>query len=174
LQIPIFRLANLAGLFYFPYLCKNPKMKVSKNFVIEEFVPPQIVRLYKGGERCLWFVDPRIIECGQLVRDILDSAITINNYHVGGPYKERGFRLPNTRTGASYSQHRFGRAIDLSSEKYTPLEIIEAMRANYRKFAEIGICTIENPEFTKTWVHLDCRTPLPFYPMNDFFMVNPV
>jgi len=149
-------------------------MKVSKNFVIQEFVPPQIHRFYKGDQRCLWFINQNIIKGAQLLRDILDSPIQANNWHKGGILDERGYRLPRTKTGGDWSQHKLSNALDVSSEKYTPLQIIEAMRANYSKFAAIGIYTIENPDFTKTWVHMDCRAPLPFYPMNDFFMVNPV
>jgi len=148
-------------------------MKVSNNFVIQEFIPPQIYSMFGGGERCLWYIDRRIILATQLLRDILGSPLTANNWHTGGPYSERGYRIPNTKTGAKFSQHKFGRAVDLSSDKYTPAQMLEAMRANFDKFKEIGILTVENLEFTPTWLHMDCRQPLSNYPKNDFFIVDP-
>ena len=96
-----------------------------------------------------------------------------NNWHTGGPYSERGYRIPTTKTGAKFSQHKLSKAIDLSSDKYTPAQILEAMRANFDKFKELGILTVENLEFTPTWLHMDCRQPLSTYPKNDFFIVDP-
>jgi hypothetical protein len=149
-------------------------MKVSNNFIIQEFVPPQIYSLFGGGEKCLWYIDPRIIQGVQLLRDILDTPIMVNNWHKGGVLDERGYRIPGSKTGATYSQHRFGRACDVSSEKYSPAQIFEAMRAHFQEFKELDVLTIENLNFTPTWVHMDCRPALSIYPKNDFFIVDPV
>lgn len=59
-------------------------MKVSNNFVIQEFIPPQIYSMFGGGERCLWYIDRRIILATQLLRDILGSPLTANNWHTTG------------------------------------------------------------------------------------------
>jgi len=148
-------------------------MKVSNNFVIQEFVPSQIYGIFGGGEKCLWYIDPRIIQAVQLLRDILDTPIMVNNWHKGGTLDERGYRMPRTKTGGDISQHKYGRACDLSSQKYKPAQILEAMRANFDKFKELEVLTVENLTFTPTWVHMDCRPALSIYPMNDFFIVDP-
>ena len=148
-------------------------MQVSKNFVIQEFVPPQIYNLFADKTRCLWYVKPELIKGVQLLRDILDSPITVNNWHKGGPFSESGYRIPPTKTGSVYSQHKLRCAADPRSEKYTPKQMQEAMRAHFDEFKKLGIRTLESLAFTPTWVHMDCRPALDFYPEYDFYFVEP-
>jgi hypothetical protein len=40
------------------------------------------------------------------------GPITVNDWSWGGTFKESGYRSATSRTGAKYSQHRYGRAFD--------------------------------------------------------------
>lgn len=125
-------------------------MKVSENFHLKEFMP---TRTYsRWGDSCIWFLDPRVITIAQLLRT-RTAAITIN----GNGYNMSGFRPPYTKVGASLSQHRFGRAIDVKVKGWTPTEIQKEIEDNFEIYQKAGLTTIENVEFTKTWNHLDCR-----------------
>ena len=57
-------------------------MKVSKNFILQEFVPKGMYEKY--GDSCIWFIDNRIIEVAQFFRDRYGKPITINDWHKGG------------------------------------------------------------------------------------------
>lgn len=126
---------------------------VSKNFIIQEFVPPSIYERF--GESSIWFIDQRIILLAQFFRDMY-GPITINNWHTGGIYDSRGFRPPNDPDGGFLSQHKFGRAVDLGFRN-APAEVVRNyIRKDFiRLNKEFGLTTIE--EGTPTWVHLDLR-----------------
>ena len=144
-------------------------MKVSKNFDIRELVPETIWDTY--GERSVWFIDPRTISFLQELRDIFEEiypgnvSININTWHTGGSRTKSGFRLPNETTGAKFSQHKFGRAVDIqvfvgNSKNRSQLDSKEVNRiifANEQRLMAKGLTTVENVEYTKGWNHLDCR-----------------
>ena len=128
--------------------------QVSKNFIIQEFVPPVVFNQF--GDRAIWVVDPRIIGFCQWLRDYTGKAVTINNWHQGGPRSESCFRLPLSTTGASLSQHKFGRAVDAKVDGLTPDEVRGIIRKNYDLLlVNYGITTIEKD--TPSWAHADCR-----------------
>lgn len=131
-------------------------MVVSKNFILQEFVPESVWNKYSTNST--WFIDPRIIRIAQFLRDRYGLPATINNWHRGGEYNESGYRLPTTKTGASLSQHKFGRAIDIkfldkSNSFYD--EIREDIKKHEEEFRKVGVTAVE--EGTKSWIHLDCR-----------------
>ncbi|MDK2909652.1 MAG: hypothetical protein PWR20_1219 [Bacteroidales bacterium] len=128
-------------------------MKVSKNFVIQEFVGPAIINA--RGEKAIQLLDYRIILIAQFIRDYFGRPMTINNWHIGGHFTERGFREPQTHTGAPFSQHKFGRAIDFTLDGLSPEEIRTEILKNQQLFLEKGLTCIEAK--TPTWVHIDCR-----------------
>jgi hypothetical protein len=142
-------------------------MKVSNNFTIQEFVPKAVYEQW--GVSSMWFVDPRIISLAQFFRDHFGSSITINNWHTGGKYSERGFRLPDTKTGGALSQHKFGRAVDMSISGQTPETIFKEVKENENLFLAKGLTTVENPEFTPSWFHVDIRVT----GLNKLLVVNP-
>lgn len=146
-------------------------MQLTKNFNLKEFVPKSIYEGY--GDGAVWFIDPRLPTGAQAVYEILKKALVkpvgeftnmrmvINN----ADRDESGFRLPDTKTGAALSQHKFGRAIDF---------VIELERAGrgweYCASLEIQhiICLPENwlilkgffttmEKDTIGWTHLDMR-----------------
>lgn len=127
--------------------------KLSKNFIIQEFVAEDIYKRF--GSSSIWFIDKRIVELAQFLRDNFGKPVYINNWHKGGVRDESGYRLPNTSTGAEFSQHKFGRAIDLRIKDYTSEEIRQYIRDVFPALLEMGLTTIEKN--TPTWVHIDCR-----------------
>lgn len=131
-------------------------MNVSKNFILQEFIPEEIWDRF--GPNAIWFVDPRIIRIAQFIRDMYGLPVTINNWHNGGKYKESGFRLPTTKTGAKLSQHKFGRAIDikfLDKPNSFYKEVREDIKKHEEEFIKLGVTAVE--EGTKSWLHVDCR-----------------
>ena len=65
-------------------------MKVSENFELEEFVPHAIYELYK--DKSIWFIDYRCINFAELILKHFKIDVTINNWHQGGSFQDRGFR----------------------------------------------------------------------------------
>ena len=130
-------------------------MKVAENFIIQEFVPKEIYE--KFGERSIQFVDPKIIQVVQTLRELLGKSITVNNWHSGGQYNESGFRTPNTSTGAGLSQHKFGRAADIKVDGMTSKEVYDFIIKHKAFLMPKGLTTLENINATPTWVHCDVR-----------------
>lgn len=137
-------------------------IKVSKDFYLWEFVPPDIYEKY--GENSMWFLDPKIIKAAQFTRDFFKRPIYINTWKLGSVnghiYKDSGFRTPetvvNNTSMASLSQHVFGRAVDLKITNIPAPEVQEEIKAGWRQFKEAGITAIELG--TETWTHLDVRS----------------
>lgn len=125
----------------------------SEFFEIQEFVDP--VTYSARGEKSAELIDPRIVSVADLLRQQIGKPVTINNWHTGGRYKESGLRHFATTTGARYSQHKYGRAIDCKVKDVAPEAVREFIRDHWEMFKAVGLTTIEKD--TPTWVHLDCR-----------------
>ena len=128
-------------------------MKVSKDFSLAEFVPPVIYEKYV--DKSLWFIDPKIVQIAQFIRDRFGKPMTTNNYLTGGSYQYSAFRDSACTIGATNSQHRHGRAIDFRIKGITPQEVREDIIRNYGLYRPTGLTTIEAD--TATWIHVDCR-----------------
>lgn len=124
--------------------------KISEHFLIPELVPPEIWNAW--GEKSIWFIDRRIVNAAEKIRTYFNVPMFINTWHWGGQYKERGFRSFGTTTGAQFSQHKFGRAIDFS---FTNIKSDEVFEVITKKWADFGITTIE--QGTRGWNHVDVR-----------------
>ena len=129
-------------------------MRVSRNFVIQEFVPEDIYDVF--GDRSIWFVDPIIIKVAQFFRDRYNVPIIINDWHIGGKRNLSGFRPPYVKLGAKLSQHRMGRAVDLKWEGLDPDKVRQNIKDNQEDFMAVGVTAVE--ESTDTWLHIDVRT----------------
>lgn len=129
-------------------------MKLSENFILQEFVP-QVLWTYKG-ESSIWFLDQRLIWLVQFFRNYFGKPITLNDWMDGGKLNDCGFRLPDSKTGAVLSQHKFGRAADLHFEGITNYDTIrQEIKDNWPLFKAEGLTTIEDN--TDTWLHIDIR-----------------
>lgn len=129
-------------------------MKVSENFILKEFVDP--VTYSERGENSIHLIDDRIITLAQYFRTLY-GATTINNWHNGGQYKESGLRRSDTSTGAKYSQHKFGRAVDLKFSDTTVQKVYQDIMDNKQMFYNAGLRVVENISATPTWLHIDVR-----------------
>jgi hypothetical protein len=126
---------------------------MTKNFSIQELVPPEVFS--ERGNAASQLMDIRIVNVAQWLRDKTGKPITINNWSNGGQFKESGLRNFATSTGAKWSQHKYGRAIDLKVEGMQAEEVRQLIRNNWTTLKAIGLTTIEKD--TPTWVHIDCR-----------------
>lgn len=133
-------------------------MKLTKNFYLREFIDPETFKQY--GDKSIWFIDPRIANIAQKLRDRLGIALYVNTWHMGGVFKYSGFRPPACPVGASKSQHKFGRAIDVKTleNKESGADMIrQEIINNFYTYHNLGVTTIESEEFAPTWCHVDLR-----------------
>jgi len=145
-------------------------MKISKHFELQELVPPSIFQTF--GLTAIQFIRPEILAVLDLLREKVGKPVIVNNWHTGGQYKESGYRIPHTKTGARYSMHKLGIAADVKVNGMTPMQVLAVILADHDEFKAAGMTTYENPAFTPTWLHIDCRqVARPDH--NAFRMVNP-
>jgi hypothetical protein len=128
-------------------------MQVTKNFSVQELVPPDVYNA--RGDAAAQLIDLRIVLVAQWLREKTGQSIVINNWNSGGQYQESGLRNFDTATGAKWSQHKFGRALDLKVNGMEPEAVRQLIRDNWDTLKVIGLTTIEKD--TPTWVHIDCR-----------------
>ena len=128
-------------------------MKISPHFYLQEFVPANIFNQW--GKNSRWFIDSRIIEAAESIRNQVKKPVIINNWKDGGSYQYSGYRSPVCNVGSSTSQHRWGRAIDVKIPGVDLLQLYSFIKRNPDKF--LDITTLENINHTKTWIHADCR-----------------
>lgn len=125
-----------------------------KYFSIKEFVDPDTYNT--PGMDPLWVMDPRILFTAQGIRIALGKPMTINNWHSGGSFSNRGFRGMNSGVGAVHSQHRYGRAIDFDIAGMSADEVRTWIKANLSKLDCLKYIT--TLETGITWVHIDVRS----------------
>lgn len=130
-------------------------MKINQYFDLREFVPPEIWGRY--GEKSIWFVDPKVFAIASAYREFFGVPVIVNTWHNGGQLTYRGYRPPDTKIGATFSQHRFGRAFDCHFVGLTVQEAYKRICDNFAPFAAVGLTTLEDVAHTPTWLHSDCR-----------------
>lgn len=122
---------------------------IPKHFKIQELVTPSIYKVL--GNRSLIVMDARILYTADILREHFGKSITINNWHKSGNFSQRGFR-DSSSVGATYSQHRYGRALDMDIKGVTAEEARVEIVKNRDKFKYIT--TLESDV---SWLHIDCR-----------------
>lgn len=134
------------------------------NFSIKELVHPHVYDSW-GEERIIHFLDLRVFRGWQWIRSQRGNPIFMNTWGINVPdgypeFVDRGLRWPGkSNAGSITSQHYFGRAGD-GDEPGTPAkELYEwILKPDHQKaLLDIGVTTIEDIDFTETWIHLDCR-----------------
>jgi hypothetical protein len=131
-------------------------MKVSENFSLVEFIPQSVWNQFH--ESGLWFIDPRLITSVQWLRKMLKVPLVINNWHSGGTFQNRGFRPKSSPVWKEFSQHSFGRALDLSSPDMPHKDVYKWVLDNQDLIlANTAFTTVEDIEAAPTWLHLDIR-----------------
>jgi hypothetical protein len=144
------------------------RIQVSEHFYLDEFIDPIIYG--KWGAKSLSLIDKRMIQAAEFIRVGMGASVTINNWATGGQYRESGLRRFDTRTGASMSQHKFGRAIDVKVKGATPREVHAFLIQNEKHLIQTQIITtLENYSATPSWTHVDCRLTM----LDKLLVVNP-
>ena len=129
------------------------RIKVSADFYLDEFLPKDIYERFR--ENGIWFIDRRLIDVAQFLRNHFNKPIVINNWVHEGVYEYSGFRPPDSLVGAKLSQHKFGRAMDLHFAGLDPEEVRKEIKNNESYFFQGGVRAVELD--TPTWTHIDIR-----------------
>jgi hypothetical protein len=127
-----------------------------KYFKIRELIPPDMDRtiLRKGATWAFdTLFDERLLRTMDNLREKFGRMV-VNTWKNNGRHCFRGFRPPECTIGARFSQHRFGRAIDMVPLDSTVEHIREEILAypNSQRFKHIG-----GMEMGTSWLHIDVR-----------------
>jgi len=141
-----------------------------KYFALNELVPPDVIA--SRGEQAWQLMDDRILRGADWLREKFGPCV-INGKFGGKGFTESGLRNPLTTTGARWSQHKFGRAVDLKFLKVNVKEVYDYILANQPEARANGITTVENINATPSWLHCDCRLLPETFPANGILVVNP-
>ena len=124
-------------------------------FTIEELVPESVSKSVK--ERYLWNIfDYRILVTADRLRKRYGKLLA-NTWPWGGRHRYRGYRPQECKIGSKYSQHRYGRAIDLEPMIVTAEEIRQDILSGQNEETFEYITAIE---LGTSWLHIDCRSHL--------------
>ncbi len=138
-------------------------MKVSNNFIMQEFIPPKeyatIMKLKTEQGRLKAFyklVDKRIVELAQFYREFFKVPIIINNWHSGGTYTLRGMRPTSSKVGAKHSMHKSKPcgAFDCDVKGKTAEQVRDIIMDNQELFYSKGLRRLEDDV---TWIHNDLK-----------------
>lgn len=135
---------------------------ITKNFILPEFISKETWDKY--GHRALWFIDDRIIQTCQKLRDNLGIPLTINNWYYGGDRNESGLRVEGMKNYSSTSQHAFGRAVDIISKDMSAEEMRQHIYNKRHDYPHIKAI-----ERNVSWLHIDCR----YTNSNNFMLFDP-
>lgn len=127
--------------------------KISDNIFITEVVSQDVYN--KFGINAVWFLDHRIINVVEWLRVYFNKPVILNNWYNGGKIEHAGYRTPDCRIGAKFSQHKFGRALDFNIQDFQPEVIRNFIRKQFPMLRNLGLSAMEKD--TPSWVHIDCR-----------------
>jgi hypothetical protein len=166
-------------------------------FDVRELVPKEVYDTFK--ESSWQFVSDNIMKLLVFMYNFFTSyytkdanvekiSILINNWHIGGPFQNRGLRtvtyimsqVAKKIKTAMLSQHVGGstNAIDFNiivhykdgrRELINSDKIFDIIIASEKEFLEAGLTTLENKTMTQGWTHADCR----YTGLNKIYVVNP-
>lgn len=134
-------------------------MQILPHFHAKELVPPGVWRMHKAGSVSVrWFLQPRLLELLRAFRKRW-GPLVVNTWADGGDLSYRGYRPPRTSTGAEFSQHKLGAAVDFHAlrDGLTPEDIRADIMANQSHWYRCGLRAIEDGDIATTWVHADVR-----------------
>ncbi|MEH6347773.1 MAG: hypothetical protein V7785_21945 [Bermanella sp.] len=124
------------------FKCKQP-------IGIKELVSRRVFE--DRGEKAWALLDERALKTLDQLREKF-GPITINDWSWGGSNEYRGFREPDCKIGAGYSQHRFGRAFDCQFNGVSAFEVRKQILSNPQDFP-----FITSLEMNVSWLHFDVR-----------------
>lgn len=126
-----------------------------KSFTIHELVHPQIINAI--GEENSWRrLDAECLSDLQRIRDLWyslnGSGVYCNRLKIG--IDSRGLRPPNDPDGSFYSTHKHGNTFDLEPVNGQMREFYEFVKGMIQRNQLIKLNTLEDFEYTKTWIHV--------------------
>ncbi len=127
-------------------------------FNIKELVSQRIFN-YQGNF-ALGLIRPSLIRGIHFLRQYFASSIYINTWAYQsaiGSFQQRCFRQMHITTGARYSRHKYGMAVDFNVRGKLSNEVYDEIIANENIFLAAGFTTIEDKSYARTWTHLDVR-----------------
>lgn len=128
-------------------------------FNIKELVCKHVYSTFK--ETKSWeFFDPKLLETLLFIREGIGKPITVNNWHIGGNFTQRGLRcnlcqlvLEKSKANKIYvSAHMQGDAVDFDVHGMTAAEVRRWIADNKEELPYP--IRLEN---NTNWVHLDVR-----------------
>lgn len=132
-------------------------MKQIQNFDLRELVCPHVYQHF--GHQAWRFLDDKLLETINAIREkILCAPMTVNNWHLGGTFSQRGLRCnlcdlvreKSRRQRLYLSAHCLGKAIDcnvdgMTAEEARRLIIVKQELLPYPIRLEDGV----------SWLHID-------------------
>ena len=132
------------------------KYKKAKYFKIYELVGKNVYNKY--GEDAWKFIDAKLIDNIDWLREKLNRKITANTYYWGGRFNQRGLRhnlsaitIKKTLKKLIYlSAHILGKALDFDVEGMTAKQVRDFIKKHQKELPHP--CRLEEGV---TWVHMD-------------------
>lgn len=132
---------KLKGMIYIP-----------KFFRLWEVLPKEFYQGHAGKGDKLWFLfDSRILHVADQLRSVYGKMIC-NTWYWGGGNQYRGYRPIDCGIGAEFSQHKFGRALDLVPIDVSVDRVRDEIILNRKDWSRITAIELE-----VNWLHIDCR-----------------
>ena len=122
-----------------------------KHFGIKELVSEGTYN--KRGEKAWQLLDERVLRTADFLREKYGS-ITINDWSWGGTNHWRGLRTPDSKYYSTYSQHSFGRALDLIFKETTAEQVRQDIRDTPSHPDFLFVTSFEE---NTSWLHIDVR-----------------
>jgi len=133
-------------------------MYICKHFILQELVSPIVFKAYPAN--LIWgMFDSAILKDLDQLREDWGSAITINNWHLGGQYSESGLRcnadaIVKSHPAPYLGGHNLAKGFDLKPvDPKRTKELHAFIIKNQKKYPAIR--RMENIAKTPTWVHVD-------------------
>ncbi len=140
-------------------------------FNIKELVSRRVFE--SQGNFALGLIRPTLLRAIHFLRVYFDASIYVNTWAYSsllGSFHQRCFRQMHITTGARYSRHKYGMAVDFNVRGMSSSDVFENVVTHPLDFLRVGFTTIEDTSFTPTWTHLDIRaTNL----VNELLVVSP-
>ena len=120
-----------------------------RHFAIHELVPSRVFT--ERGEKAWELLDDRLLIAIDFLRDEF-GQMTINNYFWGGNRQWSGLRTADSHYYSPYSQHSFGRAVDVLFRDAD----VDKVRSSIVKNPD-SYLYIRGMELGTSWLHIDTR-----------------
>lgn len=130
----------------------------SKYFELYELLPPELYKVdYYESESArelgYGLIDEKLLITIDIIReDIVKAPLICNTWYINGTIKNAGVRSSNCTVGASNSQHKLGKAIDLVCHYYSAEEMRQMLEKN-KHLLPFPIRVERNVD----WLHIDVK-----------------